>query len=139
MPSKRQQLEFRLINVRSLPRLTPSPAARDLIASLPVAVLPPFDASAAKRREQEALNKAAAAADKVGQGVTREAQELFNAVEHLYPQTKWAGTTIRVLGLVDVAAPYAQARPTQGAPPNPDLLRLVQNIVEAHRRRKEKQ
>lgn len=67
----------------------------------------------------------------VGKGVTREAQVLFNAIDLIYPQTRWEGTDIVVLGEVVVRAPYRvqDVRLVKEGAPTP-LLRIVQSIVE---------
>jgi len=133
-PSPRQQLDFSLFPLAELTVL----AAKSVdpagpLQSMSLAMLAPLDEAAARRREADTVQKARVAASKVGRGVSREAQELFNAIESLYPSPRWDGTSIVVLGAVAVAAPYTHAttlaRPG-GADPAPaaDLQRLVQNI-----------
>lgn len=136
VPSQRQQAEFRLIAYKGATKLPVPGPVQERLRALPVLALPPPDAAQVARREHEALLKAQAQAQKLGQGVTREAQELFNAIELLYPQTRWQGSAIRVLNAVEVAPPYKEATLVGGPT---DLLRLVQNIVDAQRRRRDKE
>lgn len=65
--------------------------------------------------------------------MTREAQVLFNAIDLMYPQTRWDGSDIVVLGEVVVRAPYRaqDVRLVKGDGATP-LMRIVQSIVEKH-------
>jgi len=131
VPSKRDELEFRVVNIASgfvvSVQTTPSPQTR-------AAKFPPFDLNKARDREREAVAKSQAAALKIGKGVTAEAQQLFNAIVHIYPQTRWEGIDIIVMGEVSVRGPDYIADNVSSIKPNGEskLLRIVGSIVEQH-------
>lgn len=79
MAAKNQGVEFRLLNTDGLTVISdPAPPSR-----VSLAAFAPFDEAAAKEKEREAIAKAQVAATKIGKGVTKEAQTIFNAIEHM--------------------------------------------------------
>jgi len=150
LTTKRDELEFRLLTMDGL-TITRVPS--NSLKHTRVVKFPEFNEDEAREREQAAIAKSKAAAQKIGKGVNREAQQIFNAIELIYPQTRWEGTDIVVLGEVCVRAPYrvqdvrrvkdtnsANASPIANASPGvansgnsnagSQLLRIVQSIVE---------
>lgn len=81
MPTRHQELEFRLLAADAVRAVTPCTL---LLSPAPhVARFPPCDRSQAEKREREAVAKARQSASKIGSGVSTEAQTLFNAIEHM--------------------------------------------------------
>lgn len=70
------------------------------------AALPAVDGHAVGQRAANAVAKLHAAEARKGKGVTREAQQLFDALHRTLP-VSWDGPRIVVLGSVVVAPPYA--------------------------------
>ena len=64
-----------------------------------------LDIRALKTREANAVGKLQEGEAKRGKGVTREAQDLFDAFSRTMP-TRWDGTSIIVADAVSIAAPY---------------------------------
>jgi len=100
-------------------------------------VLPPFVADEANKREKEARYKAVLASKKIGRGVTKEGQLVFNALEHIYPTTMWSGTDIIVMNDIVVHAPYKttnvfELRSNEGSTSTTtaNLLKRVKQIIE---------
>jgi len=97
-------------------------------------VLPQYSEEESKKRELEAKRKVVSAGKKIGAGVSMEAQVTFNAIEKLYPQTRWSGQSIIVMDVLAVNPPYQVENCTfiKADPPtkNPHLLKLVKQIIE---------
>lgn len=64
-----------------------------------------LDIRALKNREANAIGKLRESEARRGKGVTREAQDIFDAIGRTMP-TLWDGTTIVVAEAVAIAAPY---------------------------------
>jgi len=71
---------------------------------------------------------------KIGVGVPKEAQDIFNAIENMYNQTIWKDKSILVMNEIVVEPPYGAANCycTKGKNGNLQLQKLVQNIIEKH-------
>lgn len=86
-----------------------------------------------KRREERALLAAQMEADRVGEGVTKETQMVFEALAKTMP-CRWQGKSILVLDLVTVNEPYTAEAATAAAAHTSTLLR-VQKVLNAERER----
>ncbi|EAA59264.1 hypothetical protein AN3955.2 [Aspergillus nidulans FGSC A4] len=65
-----------------------------------------LDIRALKKREADAVVEMQNAEARRGKGVTREAQDLFNAFIRTMPTTRWDGANIIVADAVSIAPPY---------------------------------
>ncbi|KAL4752787.1 hypothetical protein BDW72DRAFT_170570 [Aspergillus terricola var. indicus] len=65
-----------------------------------------LDIRALKKREADAVAEMQNAEARRGKGVTREAQDLFNAFIRTMPTTRWDGANIIVADAVAIAPPY---------------------------------
>jgi hypothetical protein len=81
------------------------------------------DARAAKRLE-DAVRAAEADAARLGVGVTREAQALFDALSRTYP-CAWRGASIAVMEAVVIAPPYSADASTGGNEQELERVRTV--------------
>ncbi|MDC1215369.1 anticodon-binding domain-containing protein [bacterium] len=96
------------------------------------AALPVVDAKRSKRRLEANVKAAAASAANIGVGVTREAQDIFDALARTLP-CQWEGTVIKVMDEVTIAPPYAACAGVPGGD-----LRAVERVqkVLAHEKSK---
>ncbi|WPT14268.1 Protein LSM12 [Picochlorum sp. SENEW3] len=67
--------------------------------------IPVVDPERTKLRESKAVRNAQIEADKIGEGVSEEAQCIFNALSKTLP-CRWRGKNIIVLEEVEIAEPY---------------------------------
>jgi hypothetical protein len=67
--------------------------------------IPFVDSERTKLRESKAVRNAQIEADKIGEGVSEEAQCIFNALSKTLP-CRWRGKNIVVLEEVEIAEPY---------------------------------
>eukprot|EP00890_Picochlorum_soloecismus_P000074 jgi/Picsp_1/1067/NSC_04550-R1_protein len=68
-------------------------------------VIPTVDADRTKLREDRAVKNARLEAMKIGEGVTEEAQVIFNALSKTLP-CRWNGKSIVVLEEIEISEPY---------------------------------
>lgn len=99
-------------------------------------LLPEVDTERSKKREEKALKQAEADYDRVGVGVSKEAQAIFEALCKTLP-CHWRKRTIVVLDEVLVPEPYtASSCTTEGRQlTNPKALDRVRMIVRDARTR----
>ena len=81
------------------------------------------DARSAKRLE-DAVRAAEADAERVGVGVTRQAQLLFDALSKTYP-CRWRETAIAVMDTVIIRPPYTPDACEGGNPTERERVQLV--------------
>jgi len=93
--------------------------------------LPYIDVQRCRDREERAVQAAAVEAAKVGNNVTAEAQQVFNALAKTMPCT-WKGRDIVVMTDVLVAPPY-DLRSCKQISPNPPLLARIQKVLSNER------
>eukprot|EP01130_Rhizamoeba_saxonica_P009478 TRINITY_DN3855_c0_g4_i1.p1 TRINITY_DN3855_c0_g4~~TRINITY_DN3855_c0_g4_i1.p1 ORF type:complete len:165 (+),score=29.95 TRINITY_DN3855_c0_g4_i1:30-524(+) len=91
----------------------------------------PCDPVAARKRETEEIRLAQKAASKIGRNVTRETQELFNAVSSIYDKTRWDGNSIVVMDDILITPPYT-VDDCQLLAKNDYLFKSVRHIVEKY-------
>ncbi|KAK9823738.1 hypothetical protein WJX72_005050 [[Myrmecia] bisecta] len=96
--------------------------------------LPVVDMQRCRDREERALQAALQEAAKIGVGVTKEAQTLFNALSKTMP-TRWNNTTIVVLDEVSISEPYRLENCTTKHPEDKSTLQRVRKVLEAERKR----
>jgi hypothetical protein len=77
---------------------------------------------------------AEAEALKIGVGVTREAQDVFDALAKTMP-CRWDGTTITVLDEVSIVPPYTLDACAASIPADTQTLARVRKVLEAERAR----
>ncbi|KAF8058345.1 RMD5 [Scenedesmus sp. PABB004] len=95
--------------------------------------LPHVDRERAAQREAKALAQAEADRAKVGEGVTREAQSLFDALCKTMPCV-WVGRAISVMDVVTVQPPYTPEAVTTTSD-HPGALERVRKVLNAERQR----
>eukprot|EP00270_Netrium_digitus_P000578 TRINITY_DN10654_c0_g1_i1.p1 TRINITY_DN10654_c0_g1~~TRINITY_DN10654_c0_g1_i1.p1 ORF type:complete len:188 (+),score=41.59 TRINITY_DN10654_c0_g1_i1:166-729(+) len=91
----------------------------------------PLDIEVLRAREEAAVRQAEAEAERVGVGVTQEAQEIFDALAKTLP-VKWDGTTIVVMDEVRVANPYLPENVIGGSAA---ATERVKKVLELERKR----
>ncbi|XP_024530295.1 uncharacterized protein LOC9659747 [Selaginella moellendorffii] len=83
-----------------------------------------IDIASLKAREDAALKQAMAEAERIGVGVTQEAQDIFDALSKTLP-VRWDKATILVMGDVRVNEPYLPENVTGGATAANDRVKKV--------------
>lgn len=126
--SKPDQHGLRMISLKAVKDIlerTPPPAGYQMEK------LPDVLEDRLARREQEAVKAAEVEAERIGQGVTREAQALFDAIAKTLP-CRWSEKSIVVLDEVLIQEPYKPDSCTGG---NATALQRVQKVLEHERKR----
>ncbi|KAI4382587.1 hypothetical protein MLD38_008533 [Melastoma candidum] len=90
-----------------------------------------LDLSTLQAREELALRQAEAEAERIGVGVTAEAQNLFDALSKTLP-VRWDKTVIVVMNEVRVNSPYVPESVSGGTPAANER---VKKVLELERRR----
>ncbi|KAL4877587.1 anticodon-binding domain-containing protein [Aspergillus karnatakaensis] len=91
---------FQILSLTPSSQTAESPSFTDAIPSLHA-----LDIRALKNREAAAISKIQETEARRGKGVTREAQDLFDAFSRTMP-TRWDGGSIVVADAVVISAPY---------------------------------
>ena len=86
--------------------------------------LPAVDDARSARRLEEAVRAAEAESERVGVGVTRQAQLLFDALSKTYP-CRWRETTIAVMDTVLIRPPYTPDSCQGGNPTERERVQMV--------------
>ncbi|KAI8474438.1 MAG: anticodon-binding domain-containing protein [Monoraphidium minutum] len=119
-------------------RLYAKAAIKELLSaeppgSPPDLFLPAVDKERTRQREEKALRQAEADLAKVGVGVTKEAQSIFDALSKTLPCV-WQGRSILVMDAVTVPPPYTPAscaaRSGEGG-----ALERIRRVLTAERQR----
>eukprot|EP01116_Phalansterium_solitarium_P023377 TRINITY_DN814_c0_g1_i1.p1 TRINITY_DN814_c0_g1~~TRINITY_DN814_c0_g1_i1.p1 ORF type:complete len:183 (-),score=9.63 TRINITY_DN814_c0_g1_i1:245-793(-) len=87
--------------------------------------LPPIDLKQVQKREENAIRKLKEEAARIGEGVTSEAQEIFNALNKTYP-CRWDRDNIIVLDQVLIRPPYGE---NNCAGSDPKVLNRVKTVL----------
>ncbi|KAF8039951.1 hypothetical protein BT93_B2232 [Corymbia citriodora subsp. variegata] len=90
-----------------------------------------IDLGALRAREQSALRQAEAEAEKIGVGVTSEAQSIFDALSKTLP-VRWDKSIIVVMNEVRVCSPYVPESVSGGTP---SANERVKKVLELERKR----
>ncbi|KAL6567794.1 hypothetical protein OROGR_001462 [Orobanche gracilis] len=83
-----------------------------------------LDLSTLQSREESAIRQAEADAERIGVGVTAEAQRIFDALSKTLP-VRWEKTTIVVMNEVRVGSPYLPESVSGGTPAANERVRKV--------------
>lgn len=83
-----------------------------------------LDLNTLQAREESAIRQAEAEAERIGVGVTPEAQSIFDALAKTLP-VRWDKTTIVVMNDVRVSSPYLPESVTGGTPAANERVRKV--------------
>ncbi|KAL6562609.1 hypothetical protein OROGR_003616 [Orobanche gracilis] len=83
-----------------------------------------LDLSTLQSREESAIRQAEADAERIGVGVTAEAQRIFDALSKTLP-VRWEKTTIVVMNEVHVGSPYLPESVSGGTPAANERVRKV--------------
>eukprot|EP00877_Chromochloris_zofingiensis_P008534 jgi/Chrzof1/3934/Cz13g14020.t1 len=103
-------------------------------AEPPQKTLPFVDLERAKQREKKALAQAELDMTKVGVGVTKEAQSVFDALSKTMP-CKWQDKTIVVMEAVLVPPPYTVDKCAAKDAEHKGALDRVKKVLKAERQR----
>ncbi|KAI3452767.1 hypothetical protein Pfo_009430 [Paulownia fortunei] len=83
-----------------------------------------LDLNTLQAREESAIRQAEADAERIGVGVTSEAQSIFDALSKTLP-VRWDKTTIVVMNEVRVSSPYLPESVSGGTPAANERVRKV--------------
>lgn len=92
--------------------------------------LPPVNLQVCKEREDKAVRAAEAEAARIGAGVSKIAQQMFDALAKTMP-CRWDGPTIVVLEEVRLTDPYGPANCTTKMLQDTATMERVQKVLEA--------
>eukprot|EP00850_Spirogloea_muscicola_P004575 SM000019S05119 [mRNA] locus=s19:1049841:1053069:+ [translate_table: standard] len=92
---------------------------------------PLLDTAALRAREEAAVRQAEMEAERIGVGVTQEAQDIFDALSKTLP-VRWDKTVIVVMDEVQVSIPY---HATDVAGGSTAALERVRKVLELERKR----
>eukprot|EP00879_Flechtneria_rotunda_P004289 GHRR01004538.1.p1 GENE.GHRR01004538.1~~GHRR01004538.1.p1 ORF type:complete len:178 (+),score=50.01 GHRR01004538.1:277-810(+) len=95
--------------------------------------LPYVDKDRARQREEKSLQQAEADMAKVGAGVTKEAQSIFDALSKTMPCV-WQGQSIFVMDVVTIEPPYTVDSVTTSIE-HKGALERVKKVLQAERQR----
>ncbi|CAK9196977.1 unnamed protein product [Sphagnum troendelagicum] len=85
---------------------------------------PYLDMASLRNREEAAIRQAEAEAERIGVGVTQEAQDIFDALSKTLP-VRWEKTAILVMNDVRVSHPYLPDNVLGGPPAANERVRKV--------------
>lgn len=83
-----------------------------------------LDLNSIRAREESAIRQAEIEAERIGVGVTAEAQSIFDALSKTLP-VRWDKTAIVVMDVVRVSSPYLPESVTGGTPAANERVRKV--------------
>ncbi|KAL1997497.1 hypothetical protein VTN49DRAFT_28 [Thermomyces lanuginosus] len=135
--STNQSGDYRIIpvsRIQSFQLLSLGPSNSETPFTDAVPPLQSLDIRALRQREANAVAKAQEKEARRGKGVTREAQDLFDAFSRTMP-TRWDGTSIVVAEAVTIAKPYRvdDCRPL--VPGDNAALARVRKVLEMERKK----
>lgn len=87
-----------------------------------------LDVESLKAREEIAVRQAELDAERIGIGVTGEAQDIFDALSKTLP-VQWDNTIIVVMNEVRVSSPYYPENVAGGPPPANERVKKVLELV----------
>ncbi|PRQ41207.1 putative Anticodon-binding domain-containing protein [Rosa chinensis] len=90
-----------------------------------------LDLNSLRAREESAIRQAEAECERIGVGVTSQAQNIFDALSKTLP-VRWDKTVIVVMNEVRVSSPYLPESVSGGTPAANDR---VKKVLELERRR----
>lgn len=93
--------------------------------------LPAVDMARCEAREAKAIKAAEEAAQRIGVGVTKEGQAMFDAISRTMP-VRWDGTSIVVLDEVRITPPYSAADAVS-SPESKAALERVKLVIDFER------
>lgn len=93
--------------------------------------IPHIDLNQLRMKEEAALRQAETDAERIGVGVTQEAQDIFDALSKTLP-VRWDKSTIVVMDEVRVSSPHT---PENVAGGSPAAMERVRKVLELERRR----
>jgi hypothetical protein len=96
--------------------------------------IPLVDQERTNLRELKAIRNAKAEADKIGEGVTEEAQHIFNALSKTLP-CRWNNQSIVVLEEVEIKEPYGAADCKNLHTGDSTVLVRVKKVLEEERKK----
>ncbi|KAG6405661.1 hypothetical protein SASPL_133253 [Salvia splendens] len=88
------------------------------------------DLNTLQSKEESAIRQAEAEAERIGVGVTPQAQSLFDALSKTLP-VRWDKSTIVVMNEVRVSSPYLPESVTGGTPAANERVRKVVRIFQS--------
>lgn len=96
--------------------------------------VPVVDEERTKLREERAVRKAKIEAAKIGEGVTDEAQHIFNGLSKTLP-CRWRGKSIVVLEEVEIEEPYGLENCNSLNLSDSSVVRRVKKVLEEEKKK----